>query len=280
MSTEANDQEARPQATVRVGAALPAANQDNAKIASAAFRVRLEAFCRALQDVTGMNVIARTWPDYQGLLSAVAQGEADIAWLPPRPAVQAMDHGWARPLVLPVRGRSSMFHAALYTRADGPIKTLKDLRGKRVAWVDPHSAAGCTVMRAWLRKQGVDPERTFSREGYGGSHHGVVAMVMAGKADVGAGYAHLDESGNVISAAWGNAPMRVLGLAGPIPSDVLAVATSVQQEIAARIQRVLTGDVDTVLRGAALALFEADRFEAAKSADLEPLRWLLVTDTQ
>ena len=278
MQSETNADQTWTPTTVRVGAALPDAGQDSARIASAALRVRLEAFCRALQEVTGLRVIARTWPDYATLLSAVKDGEVDIAWLPPRPAVQAMTRGWARPLVLPVRGQSSMFWAALYARKDSSIRTLADLSGKRVAWVDPHSAAGYKAIRAWLRSRGVDPDRTFSREGFGGSHHGVVAMVMAGKADVGAGYAHLDETGAVKAAAWGAAPMHVIGLAGPIPSDVLAAATALPERIAGRIQQELTGEVEHALRGAALALFEADRFEAATLEDLEPLRKLLSED--
>ena len=72
--------------------------------------------------------------------------------------------------------------------------------------------------------------------------------------------------------------MHVIGLAGPIPSDVLAAATALPERIAGRIQQELTGEVEHALRGAALALFEADRFEAATLEDLEPLRKLLSED--
>ncbi|MBI5531617.1 MAG: phosphate/phosphite/phosphonate ABC transporter substrate-binding protein [Deltaproteobacteria bacterium] len=260
---------------VRVGVALRAArNKTSACFAAAALRVRLEAFCSALERATGLRVSACAHEDYDALLRSVLEHEVDIAWLPPLMAVHAIEKQTATALLVPVRGGSSSYWSALFCRHDSPIRTLADLKGRRIAWVDPQSAAGHTVMRAWLRAHGVDVERTFSRAGFVGSHDAVVGNVLGGKADVGATFAHVAGPGQEPTGPWHDAPVRVIGLAGPIPSDVLAAGTTLTEATIRTLRDALTGEVDSELRGAALALFEADRFVPASAVDLEPLRAL------
>jgi len=255
--------------------AVPATRNETApRLAAATLRVRLQAFCAALEHATGLSVGAQTHRDYGALLQAVLARKVDLFWLPPLMAVRAFDERVGTPLLVPVREGSSAFWSVLFCRRDSPIRSIDDLSGKRIAWVDPQSASGYTVMRAWLVARGIDVDRTFSRAGFVGSHDAVVGTVLGGKADVGATYAHVDEHGKVITASWHDAPVRVLGMAGPIPSDVLAAGAALSEETMQVLRGALTGTVDTELRAAALTLFEADRFEPATAADLGPWRKL------
>jgi phosphonate transport system substrate-binding protein len=261
-------------AQVRVGMALKHREvQASEAVAVAALRVRAKAFCNALSVSAGVKAVARVYDDYTALVDAVCSRRIELAWLPPLLAVQAIDRRAAVPLLIPVRGGSAMFWSALICRHDSAIRSLKDLHGRRIAWVEPQSASGHTVMRAWLQAQGIDVDKTFKRAGFVGSHDAVVGTVLGGKADVGATFAHVSGK-KVISGSWRDAPMRVIGLAGPIPSDVLAASAELSEDTIHALRDALVGEVDSALRAAALALFEADRFEIATNELLDPLRAL------
>jgi phosphonate transport system substrate-binding protein len=257
---------------VRVGIALTPRGDASARLASAALRIRLEVFCAALQQATGLPVTGLALKDYDSVLHAVAAHAVDFAWLPPLLAIKALREQTAVPVILPVRAGSSLSWSALFCRRDSPIQGLADLKGTRIAWVDRSSATGHQVMRAWLKARNVDADTVFSRQGFVGSHDAVVGTVLGGKADVGATYAHVDAAGNVITASWRDAPVRVLGLAGPVPPDVLAAGQRVERGAIERVSDAMVSEKDGELRGAALALFEADRFEKATTEILEPLR--------
>src|SRR6185436_3814664 len=109
----------------------------------------------------------------------------DIAWLPPVIAQRAAARGRTIPIALPIRGGTSSFHSALFTRAGSRLRSSQDLERVRAAWVDRQSAAGYLVIRAQIRAQGVNLERAFASEVFLGSHEAVVKAVSAGDVDVG-----------------------------------------------------------------------------------------------
>jgi len=68
-------------------------------------------------------------------------------------------------------------------QADSPIKTLGDLRKKKIAFVRPRSNSGCKAAMILLwEKQGMQPERDY-RWYYSYSHDESIAAVIAGDAD-------------------------------------------------------------------------------------------------
>jgi len=68
--------------------------------------------------------------------------------------------------------------SVMYVRADSPIRSLDDMRGKSLAWSDPNSTSGFLVPRSELREAGIDINTYFSRTGFaGGQEQGVVAVL-------------------------------------------------------------------------------------------------------
>ncbi|MBI5531288.1 MAG: PhnD/SsuA/transferrin family substrate-binding protein [Deltaproteobacteria bacterium] len=233
-------------------------------------------FCAALSSIMGVEVSAGAFPDYLALLEAMNEGQADLAWLPPVVALRSASQGSTIPLALPIRGGTAWFSAALFTRGDSAITDLQYLRGARVAWVDPQSASGYLVIRAWLRSQGLELKDVFSQEHFLGSHESVVEAVMRGDADVGATYAHLGEDMQwVRSAGWGANPVRVLALAGPIPSDVVAASVRLPVPVIRYIRDILVRHMTPDLRRACASLLQAEGFIAAESEHMAPLVDLL-----
>ncbi|MGG5817644.1 phosphate/phosphite/phosphonate ABC transporter substrate-binding protein [Falsiroseomonas sp. HW251] len=68
--------------------------------------------------------------------------------------------------------------SVMYVRADSPIRSLDDMRGKSLAFSDPNSTSGFLVPRSELREAGIDIPTYFSRTGFaGGQEQGVVAVL-------------------------------------------------------------------------------------------------------
>ena len=271
--------------TMSVGMVLPVPRPGTKRpaVAAASVRLKLAVFCGALQDELAapggdaVHVAPRTFQAYDQLLDAVSAREVALAWLPPLLASRAAASGSIAPVVVPLRGDHAWYATALFSAPGSPFRTIADLRGARVAWVDPKSMGGHVIMRAWLRSQGVDLQQAFSEQEFLGGHEEVVAAVLEGRADVGATFAHPDPDGEgILGAGWGDAKVQVIAVAGRIPSDVLAASPGIDTKVVSAVRDALTRDMNVSLRGAALALFEADRFAPADEDAMKSLAELVV----
>lgn len=236
---------------------------------------RLGSLCDALSVAIEYPVVPHAVESYNDLLAGLHWGEIHFAWLPPLIAVRAIARGSAIPLAAPVRSGSAWYWTALFSRADSPIHDVSQLGGTRAAWVDQMSSAGYLVIRASLRAGGLDPTRLFREEAFYGTHDAVVAAVREGRADVGATFAHFDDSGRIRTAGWGKAPVNVIKCAGPIPSDILAASVHLPRDVALEIAETLTGEGHSAVRRAASELLDATGFVAVNREHLSHLEELV-----
>lgn len=239
-------------------------------------REKVERFCEALSEAIGIDIQPRVYDDYQALVESIGAGETHLAWLPPIVAVRAVAQGSAIPVVLPVREGDSSFAAALFSRVDSNIMTVADLRGARSAWVDEQSAAGYLVIRAYLRSQGLDLDQAFGEQMFWGSHAAVVEAVLSGRADVGATFAHLEPGRQQVrSAGWGEQPVRIVAMAGPIPADVIAASIRLPSSTIRTLREALVYSLTERLHRRSLDLFEAEGFTPVESHHMALLTHLL-----
>lgn len=239
-------------------------------------RGQLDEFCVALAAVTGLDVQPVGVWYYHRLLEAMDVGHVDVAWLPPILAATAMIRGVALPFALPVRGGVTSYSTALFTRHDAVFHTVDELVSVRAAWVDRQSAAGYLLIRAHLRELGVDLERAIAADRFTGSHEEVAQAVLDGSADVGASYLYLDpDNDRPLRAAWGDAQVRVLAHAGPIPADVIARSRRLDDKAQRRIESALVSGQSPRLRDSARVLFGAEGFALPRPGHLDTVAALL-----
>jgi phosphonate transport system substrate-binding protein len=143
-----------------------------------------------LQKATGLT-FRQVFPDtFDEHMHMVGRGRIDLSFSNPFIYVKIADRYGARAFARVVEaGGKEKFRGQIICRADNPhIKTLADLKGKRLIAVDPTSAGGFLypwnlVLENGLKKEDF-AEITFA-PGPGGKQEKVVMAVYSGKYDVG-----------------------------------------------------------------------------------------------
>ena len=99
-----------------------------------------------LSQKMGVKVEAFTASNYIGVVEGIGSGSVDFGIIPPFSAVLAQKQSNAQPL-LTSKGKTgkSGYTAELYVRKDSGIKSLEDVKGKKVAFVDPSSSSGINL---------------------------------------------------------------------------------------------------------------------------------------
>lgn len=236
-------------------------------------RAELDSFCAQLSSATGLDIVAYAAPRYDRLLHRLKAGEVDLAWLSPVVALAAL-RAEVSPVALPERSDSAWYWSALFVRGDSPLHSVSNLHRARAVWVDEESASGFLVMRAALHSEGFDLDQGFASQSFARTHDAVVRAVLDDPNAVGATYLHLDASGGIKSAGWGEASVEVLKRAGPIPSDVLAASSALEQSAVESLRHALCEAPSPGLLEAGQSLFRARRFVPADPAQLAHLRAL------
>ena len=191
---------------------------------------RVNAFLRWIGDRAGVNLVRRHVRSYEELVDLLRGGRLDVAWLPPIPFARLDEENVVRAIVCAERGGHDSSVSVLLTRSDTSIYVLSDLRGKRIGWVDPLSAAGYVVPRTRLSLRFPGSNELFAKESFFGSHAAVARAVLEGLVDVGAMYGGFGEDGTLVRGPFIDigvdaAAFRVVEAFGAIPPDVIAIHT-------------------------------------------------------
>jgi phosphonate transport system substrate-binding protein len=185
------------------------------------------------ETIRGVEVKATVAQDYRGLIEAMRSGQLDFAWLNPVGYVDAAREGIANVLLKSSREGGPFYWSAFIVRTDSRFKTLQDLQGASIAWVDPNSAAGYTFPKATLISNKLDADKLFSKQVFAGGHDAVVFSVLNGTVDVGATFSNNTKG---TSGSWTQyltdpaqqKRIRVLAYSKPIPGDTVSVRRNFQ----------------------------------------------------
>lgn len=106
-------------------------------------------------------------------------GDYDLAYMNPFHAVMANDAQGYEPIV---RSGAEMLQGILVVKKDSPIKDIKELDGKEVAFPSPNALGASLMMRAELASKGVNVKPKYVK-----THDSVYLHVIKGLADIVAG---------------------------------------------------------------------------------------------
>jgi len=166
---------------------------------------------------------------------------------------------------------SSSYHGVLFARKDSGIRTVRQMKGKRLVLVARATTAGFLFPSVFLKRAGVRNPETFFREVYyAGAHEGTIDDVLDGKADVGV-------SKNTVYERFAAGNPRIdrelviLGTSDDVPENALALRKDIEESVKRRLVDALIGMHADPEGAKVLEAFGARRFIGTTDADYAPV---------
>lgn len=199
--------------------------------------IQHEAFLKYLAEKIGVKAVRlQTAPDYSSILKKLVAGEIDIAWMASMSAVEARNNPEVEMLCKPVRYGTTSYRGIVLARQDSGIRTLRDLKNKKFAWVDKESASAYLFPKAMMLEAGIDPDRDFAEVDTLGKHDNVVYNVLLGKYDAGACY---DDARNTLKDKSKRDELIILATTQDISNEPLVCRKSLPQDLREKIKSAL-----------------------------------------
>ena len=139
-----------------------------------------------LESKIGMKVEFTPVSDYAATVEGLAAKKLDMVWYGGFTFVQAYLRTNRTAIPIAQREEDEKFRSVFITQPKSGIKTLKDLNGKTVTFGSQSSTSGHLMPRAFLLKEGIDPDKAFKRVAFSGAHDATALQVAGGKVDAGA----------------------------------------------------------------------------------------------
>jgi len=146
-----------------------------------------EEFARTLTKLTDIPVRVTVASDYAAVIEALRNRTADLAFVHPVGYVLASREAKATIVVRNLWHGKSSFSSRIYVRRESGIKSLEELRGKTIAFIDPASSSGYTYPMVLLIQRGLvknrDPKTFFREVVFAGAHDAGMRALLNGHVD-------------------------------------------------------------------------------------------------
>jgi phosphonate transport system substrate-binding protein len=185
-------------------------------------RKAYEPFFRHLAKALDVDYELVVTTDWAGISIALANGQADVAWMGPWGYVLAHNEGGAEAIATVKYDGKSSYHAIIVGRPDLAIgRWPEDARGLSISFADVGSTSGWLIPTDYFLRTGIDPKSYFKyREG--ASHPANEIAVANGQVDLATDY---DRNYNAMIERGLIKPeaVRIVWTSEPLPNDPLVV---------------------------------------------------------
>ncbi len=189
----------------------------------------------AVSRQTGLRFDLRVGQSYNAVVEAMCSGAADIAFQGPVTFVQASRRGCAELLAVGVERGQSIYYAGLFTRANSPVRTIGDMRGRSAAFGDVNSTSSFVFPMAMIMDGGLNPARDLAAIRLTGSHANSLAALVQGQVDV-AALSFESYERAVREGAVDPNTIRVLARSAPIPYPPITMRPGLAPAIKQRLR--------------------------------------------
>jgi len=176
------------------------------------------------------------------------------------------------PLVRPVNlDGTSTYHGYLFARKDSGIKGVKEMRNKKMAFVDKATTAGYPFPLAYLKESGVkDTNHFFSETFFTGSHDAAISAVLNQKADVGAAKHSVYDRERKHDPRVDN-ELYIIAKSSSVPSNGFCVRSDLPAPLKNKLKSALLGLHADPGGKVVLEQFGALRFIETTTRDYQPV---------
>lgn len=233
-----------------------------------------EAFGAALGRLVGVPIRVTVASDYAAVVEALRNRTADLAFV--HPAGYVLANREAKAMIVAKdrwHGKTS-YTSRVYVRKDSGIRSLEELRGKTIAFVDPSSTSGYVYPMVMLIQKGLvqnkDPKTFFKEYVFSGSHDAGLMALLNGHVDAFASFdqareQYLKDPAQREKLVW-------IAESAPIPEGGICAREGLDPALVAKVRSALLAmrgpEYDPILK----KLYDIDGFEPAEDHEYEPVR--------
>ncbi|NLM04685.1 MAG: phosphate/phosphite/phosphonate ABC transporter substrate-binding protein [Clostridiales bacterium] len=232
----------------------------------------VEPLTEILSEELGMKVEGFTATNYVGVIEGLGSGQVDFGFIPPFAYVLANQESGAEVILTAInKSGEAKYRTQFLVRENSDIESFEDIKGKKVAFVDPSSTSGYLFPGAYLIEQGIDLEKDIEYI-YSGGHDKSLQLLLNGDVDVAVTFVDVRER---YEEEFPNAKdeTKILGYTDYIPNISVTVRGDMDQELKDRIQEALLKIADTDEAGELLKeLFNMYGFAKATDEDYDVIR--------
>jgi phosphonate transport system substrate-binding protein len=233
-----------------------------------------EEFGRALGALVGTPVRVTVASDYAAVIEALRNRTADLAFVHPAGYVLANREAKAIIVAKNQWHGKTTFTARFYVKKDSGLKTLEDLRGKTMAFVDPASSSGYIYPMVLLIQRGLvrnrDPKTFFREVVFAGSHDASMRALLNGHVDAIVSFdlareQYLKDPAERERITW-------VAETPPIPEAGVAARAGLDPATFAKVRDALLKIQGPQYAALLKRLYDIDGFEAAEDGEYAPVR--------
>lgn len=190
---------------------------------------------KAVSRATGLAFVLRVGQSYNAVVEAMCNRSADIAFFGPVAYVQARARGCAELLAVAIENGKSVYYAGIFSRASGGIATIKDLKGKGIAFGDINSASSFVFPMAMILDAKLDPIRDLGAVRLTGSHANSLAALTQGQVDAASlSFESFEKAVN--QGAVDAKDIRIVARSVPIPNPPIGIGAHLAPALKARLK--------------------------------------------
>lgn len=217
---------------------------------------------------------------YVAVVEAFGTDRADVASLNTFGYILANEKYGVQALLRVIRYGSDTYKSQIIARADGPIKKLEDINGKKFAYVDSASTSGYLLPAKYLMDKGIKPGSTV----FAKKHDNVITMIYQGQVDAGATFYTPPEKGVIQDARRlvktqfpdVEQKIKIIELTSDIPNDPIVFRKDLPEEMKKNIQQALMKFIKTPEGNKAFHdLYGVTDFKESTDKDYDSVRDIL-----
>lgn len=205
-----------------------------------------------LGKVINMEVKEIQASDYTAIIEALRTGKADMAYMGALAVAMGSERAGVTPIVMKAPNgdkAQAVYHSVFVTQKDNSeINSIKDFKGKTIAFVDPDSTSGNLVPTSEIMKAFPDLHLTnekihtngefFEAVSFSGKHQAGLQAVIKGDVDI------VPISDQIMASEFknGNADenaVKVVHSSAAIPAEAMVVSKTVNKDLKKTLTKFL-----------------------------------------
>lgn len=205
--------------------------------------------------------------DYSSMIEAMRFNRIEVAYFGPLSYVLAKSKApGIEPFAVGVSKGSPTYKGVIIALADGPVKTIADIKGQTMAFGDNASTSSHLIPRAFLARAGLIGETDY-KLAHLGTHDAVARSVQAGQVQAG-GLSQEIFNTLVAKGTIDAAKVKVLAESDPIPNYPMVMQGSLAPALKEAIKKAFVELKDAAI----LKTFRAEGFVATDDKAYDILR--------